>query len=232
VLAIASVAGMFIGGVTNPTANGPLISIVPSMVKPEMQGRVMGLINTFATGITPISLIVARPISDAIGIRTWFWVAGIIPLALWWIFLVDCDERGKSPYHRSDFNFARGNVCDRLASTFSPPIETPDLLKVRLLKIKTGLPHGNPVRCAKLQPAGYVLREGHHICGLQSFWAFLDGKLNFLFRLEFSISIALNGAEVYKHIFTILAANKTIALSGIEPFNGSNNTFAHLTFSC
>lgn len=77
-----ALAGMFIVGVTNPIANGPLISIVQSIIKPEMQGRVMALISTFATGITPISLMVAGPISDAIGIRTWFWMSGIITLLM------------------------------------------------------------------------------------------------------------------------------------------------------
>ena len=77
-----ALAGMFITGVTNPIANGPLISIVQSIVKPEMQGRVMSLISTFATGITPLSLMIAGPISDAIGIRTWFWIAGLITLLM------------------------------------------------------------------------------------------------------------------------------------------------------
>ena len=77
-----ALAGMFIVGVTNPIANGPLMAIVQSVVKPEMQGRVMALINTFATGITPISLMVAGPVSDAIGIRTWFWISGIITLLM------------------------------------------------------------------------------------------------------------------------------------------------------
>jgi MFS transporter, DHA3 family, macrolide efflux protein len=77
-----ALAGMFITGVTNPIANGPLMAIVQSIVKPEMQGRVMSLISTFATGITPISLMVAGPISDAIGIRTWFWISGIITLLM------------------------------------------------------------------------------------------------------------------------------------------------------
>jgi len=77
-----ALAGMFITGVTNPIANGPLMAIVQSIVKPEMQGRVMSLITTFATGITPISLMVAGPISDAIGIRTWFWISGIITLLM------------------------------------------------------------------------------------------------------------------------------------------------------
>ena len=77
-----ALAGMFIVGVTNPIANGPLMAIVQSVVKPEMQGRVMALISTFATGITPISLMVAGPVSDAIGIRTWFWISGIITLLM------------------------------------------------------------------------------------------------------------------------------------------------------
>lgn len=77
-----ALAGMCIVGVTNPIANGPLMAIVQSIVKPEMQGRVMALITTFATAITPISLMVAGPISDTIGIRTWFWMSGIITLLM------------------------------------------------------------------------------------------------------------------------------------------------------
>jgi DHA3 family macrolide efflux protein-like MFS transporter len=77
-----ALAGMFIVGVTNPIANGPLMAIVQSVVRPEMQGRVMALISTFATGITPLSLMIAGPISDAIGIRTWFWISGIITLLM------------------------------------------------------------------------------------------------------------------------------------------------------
>ena len=77
-----ALAGMFITGVTNPIANGPLMAIVQSVVKPEIQGRVMSLISTFATGITPLSLMIAGPISDAIGIRTWFWISGLITLLM------------------------------------------------------------------------------------------------------------------------------------------------------
>ena len=79
---VLALAGMFIAGAMNPITNGPLISIVQSIIKPEMQGRVMSLINTMATGITPISLLFAGPISDAIGIRAWFWIAGIITLLM------------------------------------------------------------------------------------------------------------------------------------------------------
>jgi MFS transporter, DHA3 family, macrolide efflux protein len=77
-----ALTGMVIGGVMNPLANGPLFSIVQSIIKPEMQGRVMALINTAATAITPLSLLVAGPISDLIGIRAWFWIAGIVTLLM------------------------------------------------------------------------------------------------------------------------------------------------------
>jgi DHA3 family macrolide efflux protein-like MFS transporter len=51
-------------------------------VKPEMQGRVMGVIVSLANLITPIGLGIAGPISDAIGIRTWYWLAGLICLLM------------------------------------------------------------------------------------------------------------------------------------------------------
>ncbi len=77
-----ALTGMVVAGIMNPLANGPLFSIVQSIIKPEMQGRVMGLINTAATAVTPLSLLVAGPISDLIGIRAWFWIAGIVTLLM------------------------------------------------------------------------------------------------------------------------------------------------------
>jgi DHA3 family macrolide efflux protein-like MFS transporter len=47
-----------------------------------MQGRVMSLIISAATAMTPLSLMVAGPVSDAIGIRTWFWFGGVICLLM------------------------------------------------------------------------------------------------------------------------------------------------------
>lgn len=77
-----AVIGMTISGITNPIVNGPLGAIVQSAVKPEMQGRVMGVIMSLATIMTPLSLAFAGPVSDLIGIRTWYWVAGIITLLM------------------------------------------------------------------------------------------------------------------------------------------------------
>jgi MFS transporter, DHA3 family, macrolide efflux protein len=45
-----------------------------------MHGRVMSLTNSAATAMTPIGLLIAGPVSDVIGIRSWYWIAGLISL--------------------------------------------------------------------------------------------------------------------------------------------------------
>lgn len=77
-----AIAGMAFSGIMNPITNGPLFALVQSNVRPDMQGRVMSLIMSAATAMTPLSLMVAGPLSDAIGIRTWFWFGGLICLLM------------------------------------------------------------------------------------------------------------------------------------------------------
>ena len=77
-----AIAGMAFSGIMNPITNGPLFALVQSTVRPDMQGRVMSLIISAATAMTPLSLMVAGPMSDAIGIRTWFWFGGFICLLM------------------------------------------------------------------------------------------------------------------------------------------------------
>jgi DHA3 family macrolide efflux protein-like MFS transporter len=77
-----AVAGMTLSGLMNPITNGPLNAIIQSTVKPEMQGRVMGVLVSLSTLMTPIGLAIAGPVSDAIGIRTWYWVAGLACLLM------------------------------------------------------------------------------------------------------------------------------------------------------
>jgi len=77
-----AIAGMAFSGIMNPITNGPLFALVQSTVRPDMQGRVMSLIMSAATAMTPLSLMVAGPVSDAIGIRTWFWFGGLICLLM------------------------------------------------------------------------------------------------------------------------------------------------------
>jgi len=77
-----AISSMAFTGVMNPITNGPLFALVQSTVKPDMQGRVMSLILSAATAMTPLSLLVAGPVSDAIGIRTWFWFGGVCCLLM------------------------------------------------------------------------------------------------------------------------------------------------------
>jgi DHA3 family macrolide efflux protein-like MFS transporter len=77
-----ALAGMTFMGFMSPITNGPLMAIVQSMVKPEMQGRVMALTGSVATAMTPLSLAVAGPVSDLIGIRTWYIFGGVICLLM------------------------------------------------------------------------------------------------------------------------------------------------------
>ena len=57
-------------------ANGPLSAIFQSAVDPDMQGRVLTLVGAGATAMSPLSLLVAGPVSDWLGIRTWYLLGG------------------------------------------------------------------------------------------------------------------------------------------------------------
>ncbi len=77
-----ALAGMAFSGIMSPLANGPLHAILQAVVKPEMQGRVMSLINSAATAMTPLSLAVAGPVADLVGIRAWYIFGGVVCLLM------------------------------------------------------------------------------------------------------------------------------------------------------
>jgi DHA3 family macrolide efflux protein-like MFS transporter len=43
-----------------------------------MQGRVGSLMGSMATAMSPIGLAIAGPVADAIGVRSWFAIAGAV----------------------------------------------------------------------------------------------------------------------------------------------------------
>ena len=77
-LFIVAIIGSILLGVTIPLTNGPIGALLQSIIRPDMQGRVMSLLVSGATAISPLGLLIAGPLSDALGIQVWFWVAGII----------------------------------------------------------------------------------------------------------------------------------------------------------
>jgi DHA3 family macrolide efflux protein-like MFS transporter len=72
-----ALSGIFLLGFMQVFANGPLQAILQSTVEPGMQGRVLSLIGTGATAMSPLSLLVAGPVADALGVRTWYLIGGI-----------------------------------------------------------------------------------------------------------------------------------------------------------
>jgi MFS transporter, DHA3 family, macrolide efflux protein len=72
-----ALGGVFIFGAMQVLANGPLNAIFQSSIDPDMQGRVMSLVGAGATAMSPLSLLVAGPVSDWLGVRTWYLIGGV-----------------------------------------------------------------------------------------------------------------------------------------------------------
>ncbi len=64
-------------GIMNPITNGPLMAILQAAVTPEMQGRVFSILETLASGASPLGLAIAGPVADLFGIQIWFILGGI-----------------------------------------------------------------------------------------------------------------------------------------------------------
>jgi MFS transporter, DHA3 family, macrolide efflux protein len=77
-----AVATMLFLGIVNPIVNGPLMAAVQAAVAPEMQGRVFTLIGTMAAAMSPIGLMIAGPISDKLGVQTWFIIGGVVTIVM------------------------------------------------------------------------------------------------------------------------------------------------------
>jgi DHA3 family macrolide efflux protein-like MFS transporter len=77
-LFVMAVSAMFFTGFMMPITNGPLMAVIQAMVAPEMQGRVFTLIGSLAAAMSPLGLAIAGPLSDAIGVRTWFLIGGVV----------------------------------------------------------------------------------------------------------------------------------------------------------
>ena len=77
-----ALGGMFLAGIMVAFANGPLMAIIQSAVRPDMQGRVMSLVGSAAMAMSPLGLLIAGPVSDWLGIRTWYWIGGGLTLLM------------------------------------------------------------------------------------------------------------------------------------------------------
>jgi DHA3 family macrolide efflux protein-like MFS transporter len=76
------VAAMFVVGSCAAVANGSIASVFQATVAPEYQGRVFTLMASVATAMTPVGLLLATPIADLTGVRTWYLAGGMACMIL------------------------------------------------------------------------------------------------------------------------------------------------------
>ena len=94
-----ALVALLVAGFTNPLINGPLFAILQATVEPAMQGRVFTLVQSLAAAMMPLSLAVAGPVSDAIGVQTWYIFGGatfaVVGIVLFFVPAVSKLEDGR-----------------------------------------------------------------------------------------------------------------------------------------
>jgi MFS transporter, DHA3 family, macrolide efflux protein len=77
--------GQGVSGFTQPMINGPLMAIMQARVPSDKLGRVSTLLMSAVVIASPLSLAIAGPISDWVGIRAWFAGSALLTalVALW-----------------------------------------------------------------------------------------------------------------------------------------------------
>ena len=73
-----ALGSVLIIGLMLPMVDGPLMAILQGTVAPEMQGRVFTIISSLFSISSPIGLVIAGPVSDALGLQVWYVVAGVL----------------------------------------------------------------------------------------------------------------------------------------------------------
>jgi MFS transporter, DHA3 family, macrolide efflux protein len=74
--------GYGLGGFVIPIANGPIHAIMQTHVPANMQGRVFTLIGSLATAMMPLSMIIAAPVAQLLGVRSWFLIGGVLTMII------------------------------------------------------------------------------------------------------------------------------------------------------
>jgi len=74
--------GLFFGAVMNSLCNGSAFALLQQVVAPEMQGRVFTLVISLCNAVTPLSMAIAGPLADKVGVRTLYLVAGVAQTVL------------------------------------------------------------------------------------------------------------------------------------------------------
>jgi DHA3 family macrolide efflux protein-like MFS transporter len=77
-----ALGAFFFGALMNALCNGSAFAVLQQIVAPEMQGRVLTLVISLCNLATPVSLAVAGPLADVVGVRVLYVGAGIVQVVL------------------------------------------------------------------------------------------------------------------------------------------------------
>ncbi|MCP4541169.1 MAG: MFS transporter [Chloroflexi bacterium] len=73
-----ALVSVFVFGLAAPLVDGPFVAVLQASVAPEMQGRVLTLVSSLLNLTSPISLMIAGPVSDRLGLQMWYVVGGLL----------------------------------------------------------------------------------------------------------------------------------------------------------
>lgn len=73
-----ALVSIFAVGSMIPLIDGPIMAILQGTVAPEIQGRVFMTVGSLLSLTSPVGLAVAGPVSDWLGLRVWYLVAGLL----------------------------------------------------------------------------------------------------------------------------------------------------------
>jgi DHA3 family macrolide efflux protein-like MFS transporter len=73
-----AVGAMFCAGVLAPMAVGSFQAIQQAVVPPEIQGRVFTLARSGMDVMSPLGMVVAGPLADALGVQGWYTLTGCV----------------------------------------------------------------------------------------------------------------------------------------------------------
>lgn len=80
-------SGMLISGIMNPLTNGPLFALLQSKIEPHMQGRVFTLVNSLASAMMPLGMMIGAPVAEWLGLRSWYLFGGVMCLLMGFVGL-------------------------------------------------------------------------------------------------------------------------------------------------
>ncbi len=79
---VIAIAFVLVIGMMLSFTNGVTMALLQAKVPPEMQGRVFTIIGMICTAMMPVGLSLAGPVSEFVGVHTWYVISGVVIVAM------------------------------------------------------------------------------------------------------------------------------------------------------